>query len=232
MFAAAQPDSTVLERCTCGTGTCVRAMRQCSATYPLLEADTPVTDFSLPRTPPPFFLSRGRPQAGLAIDPSNNGLESSLAVAKEGQETDRRERWRKAALEREAEEERLKKRDAFKAQAKAEAADAAKAGAAHAAGAAGAAESDASGDPLSSFFSEIEGEKAKPPPAKAERVLHDKYTNQELGTPKEQMDRLLQHNYKWKNLNAFETLQLGPDATVEDIKQRWAGGEVGGEVGG
>lgn len=146
-------------------------------------------------------------------------------MAKEAAEADRRERWRKAGLERAAEEERLKKQDAFKAKARAEAADAAKAGAAGG-GAAAAAAAAASGDPLSSFFSEIQGDGAKPPPKKVERVLNDKYTNQELGTPKEQMDRLLQHNYKWKNLNAFEALQLGADATVEDIKQRcvaWRG---------
>lgn len=166
-----------------------------------------------------FAFWRIHAQAGLAIDPNNGGLESSLTVAKEAAETDRRERWRKAGLERAAEDERLKKQDALKAKAKADAAaDAAKAGAAGGGGSAAA--TDASGDPLSSFFTEIQGEESKPPPKKVERVLHDKYTNQELGTPKEQMDRLLQHNYKWKNLNAFETLQLGPDATVEDIKQR------------
>lgn len=173
----------------------------------------------------PRFLSLrslSRTQAGLAIDSNNSGLDSSLTAAKEAAETDRRERWRKAGLERAAEEERLKKRDALKAKAKADAAEAAKAGATGGGGGEGAAAKDASGDPLSSFFSEIQGEESKPPPPpkKVERVLHDKYTNQELGTPKEQMDRLLQHNYKWKNLNAFETLQLGPDATVEDIKQR------------
>lgn len=156
-------------------------------------------------------------KAGLAIDPSNAGLESSLAAAKEAQETDRRERWRQAAIERDIEEERLKKKDALKAKAKAEAAEAAEAKAAAAVDAGGG---NASGDPLSSFFSEIQGEQKSAPAKKVERVLHDKYTNQDMGTPKEQMDRLLQHNYKWKNLNAFETLQLGQDATVEDIKQR------------
>ena len=70
------------------------------------------------------------------------------------------------------------------------------------------------------FFSELQGERNNAPPQKVERVLHEKYTEQDLGTPKEQMDRLLQHNYKWKNLNAFDALQLGHDATVEDIKQR------------
>lgn len=154
-------------------------------------------------------------QAGLVIDPNNSGLEASLAAAKEAQEVDRRERWRRAAGERDAEEERLKLRDAAKARAKAEAAKAKASGAAASAG-----ETSAAGDPLSSFFSELHGERENAPPQRVERVLHEKYTEQDLGTPKEQMDRLLQHNYKWKNLNAFDALQLGQDATVEDIKQR------------
>ncbi|CAN0548026.1 unnamed protein product, partial [Ectocarpus sp. 8 AP-2014] len=91
-------------------------------------------------------------KAGLAIDPNNAGLESSLAAAKEAQETDRRERWRQASIERDIEEERLKKKDALKAKAKAEAAEA------KAAAAVEAGEGNASGDPLSSFFSEIQGE--------------------------------------------------------------------------
>lgn len=153
-------------------------------------------------------------QAGLIVDPKNDGLKSSLAAAKEGQEIDRRERWRQAAIERDAEEERLRERAAAKARAKTEATDV------NAGAGTGAGEIRASGDSLSSFFSELQDEKEKAPPLKVERVLHEKYTTQDLGTPKEQMDRLLQHNYKWKNLNAFETLQLESDATVEDIKQR------------
>lgn len=162
----------------------------------------------------PRRIVSSRTQAGLAIDPNNGGLQSSLAAAKEAQETDRRERWRLAAAEREIEEERLKKQDALKAKAKAEAANA------KSDAASGAVDTATSGDPLSSFFSELQGEN-KAPPKKIERLLHDKYTNQDMGTPKEQMERLLQHNYKWKNLNAFDALQLGQDATVEDIKQRY-----------
>lgn len=82
-------------------------------------------------------------------------------------------------------------------------------------------EPESSADPLSSFLSDIQGEKNTSPRPQVERILNDKYTNQELGNPRDQMDRLLQHNYKWKNLNAFEALQLGTDATVEDVKQRY-----------
>lgn len=137
-------------------------------------------------------------------------------MAKEGQETERRERWRQAALERDAEEERLKAQDAAKAREKGEAAKGEAVNSADAA----VGGTEVSGDPLSSFFSEIKCDKDNTHPPKVERLLNEKYSDQELGTPQEQMDRLLQHNFKWKNLNAFETLQLGADATVEDIKQR------------
>lgn len=155
-----------------------------------------------------------RRQAGLALDPGNAGLQASLAATREAQEIERREQWKQAALERDAQEEKLKAQDAAKARAKAAAAEA-KAGSS-----AATTEAALPADPLSSFLADIQGEKDAPPPPKVEKVLNDKYTNQELGTPQEQMDRLLQQNYKWKNLNAFETLQLGADATVEDIKQR------------
>lgn len=174
----------------------------------------------MPCACPTVCTQRGPAQSGLSLDPNNSGLEASLAAAKEGQETARRERWRQAAIERDAEEERLKTQDAIKARAQAEAAEA-KASAAE-----GSGQPKTTGDPLCSFFSELQGERDNAAPKKVERVLHDKYTNQELGTPKEQMDRLLQHNYKWKNLNAFETLQLGEDATVEDIKQRYQSADV------
>ena len=138
-------------------------------------------------------------------------MEASLTAAKEGQEIDRQERWRRAAAERVAEEERLKKKDAAKAEAKAQAAEASAAG----------GRNETNQDPLSSFFTELEGQQEdKAPRPKVARVLHEKYTNQDLGTPEGQMARLLQNNYRWKNLNAFEALQLGPDATVEDVKHR------------
>lgn len=105
----------------------------------------------------------------------------------------------------------MKKKDAAKAEAKAQEAE----------GSAAGGRSKRKQDPLSSFFTELEGQQEDTAPRpKVARVLHDKYTNQDLGTPEGQMTRLLQNNYKWKNLNAFEALQLGPDATVEDVKHR------------
>ena len=52
-------------------------------------------------------------------------------------------------------------------------------------------------------------------------LINEKYSSQDLGTAEEKADRLLQTNYQWKNLNPFYVLQLGIDATEEDIKQRY-----------
>jgi DnaJ family protein C protein 8 len=41
------------------------------------------------------------------------------------------------------------------------------------------------------------------------------------GTSQEQIDRVLQVNYQWKNLNPYDVLQLDIDATEEDIKLRY-----------
>lgn len=53
-----------------------------------------------------------------------------------------------------------------------------------------------------------------------ENFIHEKYTNQDLGDRKEQYARLIAKNYEWRNLNPYFVLQLGIDATAEDIKQR------------
>lgn len=49
----------------------------------------------------------------------------------------------------------------------------------------------------------------------------EKYTKQALGTAKEQCERLLAKNYKFKNLNPYLVLQLDIDASLEDIKFRY-----------
>ncbi len=54
-----------------------------------------------------------------------------------------------------------------------------------------------------------------------EKDIHEKYTNQNLGTPEEQIERLVAPNYKWCNLNPYTVLQLDIDATEEDIKGRY-----------
>ena len=54
-----------------------------------------------------------------------------------------------------------------------------------------------------------------------ESVLTPKYFDQDLGTVAFQMERLLQSNYEFKNLNPYVVLDLGDDATIEDIKNRY-----------
>lgn len=82
-------------------------------------------------------------------------------------------------------------------------------------------------DVLAGFFSELteaskEKERIKEEKSNQARelLLTEKYTNQDLGTGKEQYERLTQTNYLWKNQNPYAVMQLGVDATEEDIKYR------------
>jgi tetratricopeptide (TPR) repeat protein len=80
-------------------------------------------------------------------------------------------------------------------------------------------------DPLADFFSELGDtqEQAKHSEAiqqKADR-LTPRYTTQELGTGVAQYTRLCQKNHQWRNLNPYTVLDLGVDATEDDIKQRY-----------
>ena len=54
-----------------------------------------------------------------------------------------------------------------------------------------------------------------------ETVLTEKYSSQDLGDGKSQVERLLGRHYEWRNLNPYAVLQLGADATEEDIKMRY-----------
>ena len=54
-----------------------------------------------------------------------------------------------------------------------------------------------------------------------ETSLTEKYTNQNLGDGRAQVERILAKHYEWRNLNPFAVMQLGPDATEEDIKLRY-----------
>ncbi|CAM9705204.1 unnamed protein product [Phaeothamnion confervicola] len=148
-----------------------------------------------------FELAMDTYRAGLKLEPENTGLVAGLAAAREGQEAERKARWEAAKREREAEE-------------------------AAAAAAEAAAEARKDADPLGAFLQEIKDNA----PSRNEKVtlyqaLSDKYTSQKMGTPAEQIARLLAPNYKWRNLNPFSVLQasrwLDVDATVEDIKQRY-----------
>ena len=70
-------------------------------------------------------------------------------------------------------------------------------------------ENDEDDDLLNGFFEEVEEvtkKKIEPEPeAATNNVKNEKVT---LGSAKEQMDRLLQANYEWRNLNPYYVLQL------------------------
>jgi hypothetical protein len=88
-------------------------------------------------------------------------------------------------------------------------------------------EGESSDDLMAGFFSELseaskEKERIKEEKSNQARelLLTEKYTNQDLGTGKSQYERLTQTNYVWKNQNPYVVMQLGIDATEEDIKYR------------
>mmetsp|Transcript_126942 Transcript_126942/g.355525 ORF Transcript_126942/g.355525 Transcript_126942/m.355525 type:complete len:482 (+) Transcript_126942:163-1608(+) len=85
-------------------------------------------------------------------------------------------------------------------------------------------EDDDDDDSLNDFFEDVEQvakkEEVKPEaaPAPTNNVKKEKVI---LGTGKEQMDRLLQTNYEWRNLNPYYVLQLPSTATEDDIARRY-----------
>lgn len=143
---------------------------------------------------------------GLELEPSNKSLLNGIAAAEEAAE-----KARLAEVERERAE-----RQAY------EAAEAARKKMVE----------EQSENLMEGFFSELESDaerraeekREKEAKERRERIQSEKtkkYTEQKLGTSTEQMERLLQRNYKFKNLNPFHVLQLDIDATVEDIKFRY-----------
>jgi hypothetical protein len=110
----------------------------------------------------------------------------------------------------------------------------------------GKAPSASADDDLASFFEEVaqsaavvtsgrQGSAGEPlsgeegvtaPALKDESILTEKYTSQDLGDSASQLARLTAPNYAWRNLNPFEVLQLDIDATLEDIKYRWASRKI------
>jgi hypothetical protein len=77
-------------------------------------------------------------------------------------------------------------------------------------------------DSLNEFFEEVEEVTTKPKveskPSATNNVKNEKVV---LGTAQEQMDRLLQNNYEWRNLNPFYVLQLPHTATEDEIAIRY-----------
>ena len=91
---------------------------------------------------------------------------------------------------------------------------------------------------LADFFSEVAATTAEPKsvrqvvvePVEApqpeenvrdESSLTEKYVSQDLGDGRAQCERLLATHFEWRNLNPYAVLQLGADATEEDIKLRY-----------
>lgn len=180
---------------------------------------------------------------GIEIDAANQVLWSSLRSCQEAYEADRKSRFAIAATDRQKEEEKNKRIDLAKAAAAvekaerekekknenveaelsgffSEIADTSSASSSSQTGAESKVDSEE--DLLSGFFSDVQD--APPAVVKAvkdETFMHEKYTNEDLGDRKLQYDRIMKENYEWRNLNPYFVLQLGIDATEEDIKQRW-----------
>ena len=84
-------------------------------------------------------------------------------------------------------------------------------------------------DPLAGFFGEVRKESEdvrekrlqRLQEARKETIFHEKYLLQNLGSGKEQHARLTANNWQYRNLNPYYVLQLGTDATEEDIKNRY-----------
>eukprot|EP00611_Tribonema_gayanum_P010729 TRINITY_DN2080_c0_g2_i3.p1 TRINITY_DN2080_c0_g2~~TRINITY_DN2080_c0_g2_i3.p1 ORF type:complete len:484 (-),score=203.12 TRINITY_DN2080_c0_g2_i3:489-1895(-) len=146
---------------------------------------------------------------GLSLEPDSKPLKDGMAAAEAGQEAERKARWEAARIERDLQAAEKAAEDAAKKRQEKAAGT----------GVAKADEAAVSEDPLNSFFTEIGSEAARK--AKEAKQLKDKYTAQDMGTPEQQINRLVGPNFKWKNLNPYEVLMLDTDATVEDIKQRY-----------
>lgn len=77
-------------------------------------------------------------------------------------------------------------------------------------------------DLLHDFFADVEQVtqiKKEPEHPKATNAIKNDKTV--LGTFEFQVDRLLQNNYEWRNLNPFYVLMLPGDATEDDISRRY-----------
>ena len=170
-----------------------------------------------------------------------------MKACQDAHNADKTVRFAEAAKEREVEENRIKMRTKLKEEVQAEKEKQARLDAAEAeedllAGflsevvpppapisaaeeAAFTAEED---NLLAGFFNEVTqpvvkaqsvNSEAADPEAKPE--LTEKYSNQDLGDGRKQVDRILAKHFEWRNLNPFAVLQLGVDATEEDIKLRY-----------
>jgi hypothetical protein len=176
--------------------------------------------------------------AGIELDPNNHALWAALKKCQESKESDQKIRFAAAALEREAEERMLKRRDELKAEVVNQKRQ--------------QEEAEKEEDLLAGFLSEVVPEPVQVPieaddddllagffnevTSKPSTVTNDandstvepetkelteKYSNQDLGDGRAQCARILGRHWEWRNLNPYYVLQLGVDATDEDIKLRY-----------
>jgi DnaJ family protein C protein 8 len=189
---------------------------------------------------------------GLELDPNNKALWDALKSCQDAFEIDKKDRFSRAAKEREEEQQRLQRRDEIRQQMMQDKKEAEQeqmpippkdeenvlAGffsdvGASAEGTKVPAAVENEDDALASFFLEVHHNKNddkkenahtedhEQEEQKSEKDLTEKYVNQDLGTGKSQVERLLAPHYQWRNLNPFYVLGLDIDATIEDIKFRY-----------
>ena len=150
-----------------------------------------------------------------------NELDATNAVAKKGLE-DCRSRQQKVREEKEKEASRLqmeldRQKTEKEEEEKRRQEEAMNAGKEDVSG-----ENDEEDDLLDDFFSEVEKVTEKPKPAKSDEAKNtgENKTNRikaqisDLGTSTSQIERLLQVNYEWKNLNPYYVLDI--PHTVDD----------------
>ena len=84
---------------------------------------------------------------------------------------------------------------------------------------------DEEDDLLDEFFDEVEQVSAPKPPAATKKEPNSKLktTLSNLGTSQQQIDRLLQSNYQWRNLNPYYVLGISDptNADLETIQKRY-----------
>eukprot|EP01039_Chlorochromonas_danica_P006461 gene6464-7125_t len=183
---------------------------------------------------------------GIELDCNNQALWSALKACEEALLIDKDHRFQAAAIERQAEEERMKRRNEIRQEIlrEKEAAQADDMLQGFFSDLSSAKEveeenvnketskpvQEAEDDLLASFFTEVTSS-VQPETASEEVeatgeeeeviVLTEKYAQQDLGSGREQVERLLAKHHEWKNLNPYYVLQLDVDANDEDIKFRY-----------
>lgn len=137
---------------------------------------------------------------GLKINPENAALKEGLeASIKARAAKEKREAEEKAAAAKQAEEEA----ETLKKEEKKEEKN----------------EDDLLGDFFGDIAATVEAKSSAAP--KKDIKPQEKFSSQNLGTSSSNIDRLLQVNYEWKNLNPFNVMMLKVDANAEDVKLRY-----------